>query len=169
MMRKHKESFHCKMDFTTANHKEEYSRMSYRCIVKRDNKYLVIQSNEGDIIFPGGGIEVGEEPEEAIYRELEEETGYQGSTKPVFIGSSNVKKDDKYKANASYEINCHYYTCQVEDKLVERKLTSSEIALEIVALWMTKEEILTGNKAFAKKLIDKDYWVEQMEWLMERV
>jgi 8-oxo-dGTP pyrophosphatase MutT (NUDIX family) len=168
-MSKNNEIFHCKMDYTSAKHKEEQSRISYRAIVKRDNQYLVIQSKDGDVIFPGGGIEKGENPEEAIARELQEETGYIVSSKPEFMGSCVLKKDDKFRENAAYIIECRYYGCDVEDKIVERSLTPSELALHIVALWMSKEEIIATNEAYSKKRIDRDYWVQQMEWLMKKL
>jgi len=50
-------------------------------IVVRDNKILLIhRKKEGREywVFPGGGIEEGEKGEEAVLRELEEETGLKG-------------------------------------------------------------------------------------------
>jgi 8-oxo-dGTP diphosphatase len=49
-------------------------------IIIRDNKMLMVKQfvQRGDIVwnFPGGGIEEGETPEQAMIREVHEETGY---------------------------------------------------------------------------------------------
>ena len=46
-------------------------------IVERDGKFLVVFSaKDRNVSLPGGGIEKGETPEQAIYREFLEEAGY---------------------------------------------------------------------------------------------
>jgi 8-oxo-dGTP diphosphatase len=49
-------------------------------IIIKDNHVLMVKQyvDRGDIVwnFPGGGIENGESPEEAVIREVHEETGY---------------------------------------------------------------------------------------------
>lgn len=52
-------------------------RISSRAVVIRDNKLLAIYRFKGGkeyYVFPGGGIEEGETPEQAVIRELKEET-----------------------------------------------------------------------------------------------
>ncbi|MGD6802927.1 NUDIX hydrolase [Rossellomorea vietnamensis] len=54
--------------------------MISRGVIVRDGHVLMVRQyvQRGDIIwtFPGGGIEKGETPEQAMIREVKEETGY---------------------------------------------------------------------------------------------
>ncbi len=50
--------------------------MSVACILFEEGRVLLIQRRDIPVwVLPGGGIEVGETPEEAACREMEEETG----------------------------------------------------------------------------------------------
>ncbi len=52
------------------------SRTAIRGIILKDDQILLIRTSSGDLKFPGGGIQGNETYEEALRREIREETGY---------------------------------------------------------------------------------------------
>lgn len=70
---------------------------------KRKNEVLLIKRRDVPIwVIPGGGIENGETPEEAMAREFLEETGFKVKIKrKVAVYRQNHKKD------------IHLFTCQI--------------------------------------------------------
>lgn len=75
-------------------------RRAVRAIIIKDNKLLVMNRNKFGNIYdtlPGGNIEVGETPEQALYREIEEETMVVfNNPRLVFIEHSDAIYGDQY-------------------------------------------------------------------------
>jgi ADP-ribose pyrophosphatase YjhB (NUDIX family) len=75
-------------------------RRAVRAIIIKDDSLLVMQRNKFGTVYdtlPGGNIEVGETPEQALYREVEEETMVQfKNPKLVFIEHSDAIYGDQY-------------------------------------------------------------------------
>ena len=50
---------------------------------------------EGRLAFPGGFVEMGEDPENAVLRELREETGVEGSNPELFAVKGSPNRDPR--------------------------------------------------------------------------
>ncbi len=62
--------------YATSQYPPEELVTSARCIVIQDQSVLVVGNSGGEHVLPGGGVEPGETYEEAVRRELFEETGW---------------------------------------------------------------------------------------------
>lgn len=71
-----------------------------RAIVFNDNKMLVMKRNKFGSQYctlPGGGVNINETPDEALYRELQEETGIQvGKSRLVFVEQAGEPYGTQY-------------------------------------------------------------------------
>ena len=78
-------------------------------VVRRDGRVLLVwdQADE-QWYFPGGGIEAGESPEEALAREVTEETGFRllACTPLVYAEQPTAKGVTK---------QCHFFLAEVDD------------------------------------------------------
>lgn len=112
-------------------------REGSRAIIKKDNQYLLVHSPKLDTyVFPGGGVEDGETKEEALVREVLEETGYQ-------------VKEYKYKCSVhEYFVDStwvnHYFLVEVDfDHPLPKKLTQEEFLTGIEEYYVNEIDILT--------------------------
>lgn len=105
-----------------------FVRNSARSIIISDKKVAMIHSEKYDYYkFPGGGIEAGEDPIEAMIRETREEAGL------VIILESvrgygivhRVQKSDK-DPDVRFIQDNYYYLCAAKDDAVSQNLQGYE-------------------------------------------
>lgn len=105
-----------------------FVRNSARSIIIRNGKVAMVHSLKYDYYkFPGGGIEVGENPVEAMIRETREEAGL-----TVILDSvkeyglvHRIQKSDSDPAECFVQDN-YYYLCDALDETVSQDLDSYE-------------------------------------------
>mgnify|MGYP002072101269 CR=1 FL=1 len=125
--------------------------MQYDCIAKAiltdgDGNILLLKRSTSDVRrpnqwdFPGGHVDDGEQPAEAVIREIKEESGLEATMKRLVFAKTEVViwEEDalhKHKTNATWQ----YFICFTKDKNVvvshehsEYRWVSLSEALEIV-------------------------------------
>ena len=116
-------------------------------IVIRDDKILLVREN-GRFHLPGGGVNLGEDPKEAVVRELMEESGL-AVTNPKLIDSSSTFFTWENLGQTQEFSHVHslllYYSCDFNDddllNMGETKLDEYEKLADLTAEWVGIDEL----------------------------
>jgi 8-oxo-dGTP pyrophosphatase MutT (NUDIX family) len=138
------------------NHRE-----AVRAVVFRDNEILMVHNNKGDYKFPGGGINKEESHEEALKREVKEETGYIVDCVKNRIGVITERRQDEYDRNSIFEMVSHYYLCEISGDRTNQQLDDYEFELGFQPVWITLDEAIQLNEEILKKNEDMNAWVDR--------
>ncbi len=115
-----------KKDYAQCTH--TFTRNSARSIIIRDGKAAMIHSLKYDYYkFPGGGIENGEEPVEAMIRETREEAGLVVVPESVkeYGYVHRIQKSDMDETECFIQDN-YYYLCKAKEMMVPQQLDDYE-------------------------------------------
>ncbi len=113
-------------DYAACTH--TFVRNSSRSIIIRDCKIAMIHSLKYDYYkFPGGGIENGENPIEAMMRETQEEAGLIVIPESVreYGYVHRIQKSDADPTECFVQDN-YYFLCDAMDRLAPQKLDDYE-------------------------------------------
>lgn len=103
------------------------ARFASRAIILKNNKLMMVHSNLGEYKFPGGGIEFGETPIDALIREVREETGLMVIRDSIKeYGEIIEKRKSKMHENTIFMHHSYYYICNVENKINNQILDDYE-------------------------------------------
>ena len=146
------------LDLDSKNYSLEWEKMyreASRAIILKDNKIAMVKSNVyGFYKFPGGGIWENESQEDALIREVREETGLTVKRDSIkeFGYTLENRKSDEYE-NCIFSQKSFYYFVDIEDYLLEQKLTDDERELDFVLEWIDLDKVYNINSSIK---INKD-------------
>jgi 8-oxo-dGTP pyrophosphatase MutT (NUDIX family) len=120
--------------------------VSLKLVLRAEGRVLMLHRTAGTWEFPGGRLEWGESPEEAINRELIEELGYKVPATPKFIHVYNYISNDKTR----HSILLHYFLAI--EYIPELHATPEEPEPEVV--WLTKADLsrIIPNPEFIEQI-----------------
>lgn len=129
----------------------EIRRTGVRGIIFENEKLLMIRTNFGDVKFPGGGQEEGENDETTLIRETLEETGFQvipESIRP--FGEVVEKRLSLHEPMIWHQIN-RYYFCRITGSPQDTQFSENEQRYGMHPIWCTLEEAIAANRAMLER------------------
>ena len=149
-----------------------FVRNSARSIIIRNGKIAMIHSLKYDYYkFPGGGIEAGEDPVEAMIRETREEGGL-----VVIPGSvreygyvHRIQKSDSNPDEAFIQDN-YYFLCDAEEQVVSQELDGYESKENYILEFLDPGTAIRKNRGVANSPYNRMMFEREarvLEMLME--
>ena len=121
-------------------------RRSMRGVIFLDGKLLVVETGNGEIKLPGGGMEGNETEIETLVREVLEETGRRVRPETVRLFYTIEEKRASFKEHALWHQISKIFLCDVDDSISEPKYTPGEIRKNMHVALMPIEEAIEKSK-----------------------
>lgn len=145
-------------------------REAVRGIIIKDNKILMVHSKNKDYKFPGGGMKKDEGYEEALKREVEEETGYICSKINEQFGIVTEKSKDRYVNDRIFKMISYYYFAEVSNKRKSQKLDPYEAKLGFKPEWVNIDDAINNNdKIINSGLESIANWIYRETYVLKEI
>ena len=146
-----------------------FVRPSVRGIVRRGDRIAMIYNHKyRGYIFPGGGIEPGESLEQALVREVGEETGLRIIPESVQEYGSVLSVFKRFNDEIFVQEN-YFYFCEAYETGGEQKLDAYEAEEGFVPDFVTLQEALRVNCAPGHGEADGSAWFERDIRVLKRL
>jgi 8-oxo-dGTP pyrophosphatase MutT (NUDIX family) len=114
----------------------ELHRLAVRALVRRTGRLLLVESADGDLALPGGGVEPGESLEDALRREVREETGAVVREVTGAFGEVVEHSPAREPDVDVFTMTSRYFTCHVHDEVGAQTLDDYERDLRLTPVWL---------------------------------
>ncbi|MCM3737571.1 NUDIX domain-containing protein [Bacillus cytotoxicus] len=143
-------------------------REAVRAIIMQDNKILLVHSNLGDYIFPGGGVEKNETHAEGLIREVAEETGYLNCVIKNKMGVVVERYIDEYDENAIFQMTSHYYFCELNGEKTAQKLEGYELEQGYTPQWVKLGDAINQNEKIINQC-ERNWWIHRENYVLKEL
>ncbi|MBQ4523749.1 MAG: NUDIX domain-containing protein [Lachnospiraceae bacterium] len=158
----------------TLDHKDYEEEMSLveryavRALICKNGLWAMQKSAAGDYKIPGGGVEEGESFEEALVREVREETGLIVIPDSIReIGEVQEIRKDSFEQDKKYIAHSLHYFCEVKEEVTETSMTENELNRGYTFHWERLDNIIQNNEE-----VQKEMWTIRdtkfLKWLKSR-
>lgn len=144
-------------------------RPTVRGIIEKDGKLAMVYKREYDYYaFPGGGIDEGETYEEALIREVKEETGLYVIPESIkeYGGALRLNKSTRFPETVFEQENFNF-KCRVLDEIGEQNLDDEEAEEGFDLVFVTPEEARRKNRYDDHREENGGIWMERENILIE--
>ena len=144
-------------------------RTAVRSIIfERDKLLMVFSKANGDYKFPGGGVMQGEDHQNALIREIREETGVKYAEIVSEYGKVIEYRPPKETEHDVFKMTSYYYVCEIGKEIGSQELDPYEEELGFTACWVSVEEALEQNKIILREPIRKiPSWTRREVFVLE--
>ena len=146
-------------------------RIAVRAVIMDGDRILLVRTKKGDYKIPGGAVKLREMREEALLREVTEETGYIDVRIMEELGILVQQRPDLYEADKYFRMESHYYRCVLmDDRNVGQCLDENEKLQEIVPAFVPLKEAAASNRNLLRTdSADMYDWVERETLVLEEL
>jgi 8-oxo-dGTP pyrophosphatase MutT (NUDIX family) len=124
-----------------------YERLAVRAIVLHGKEILLLYTRRyDDFSFPGGGVNVTEDPVLGLQRELREETGARNACVLEHYGYIDEYRPHPKPGYDLTYMRSHFYVCQVDRELGDTAMESYELANGMVPHWTNIHQAIAHNE-----------------------
>lgn len=147
-----------------------FRRTAARALIQKGDQYVMIRSEKyGEYKFPGGGVNEGETPREAMIREVSEETGLTVREDSIrYLGRAEERR--KGQTADRMEMISHYYICETDDVIGEQNLDEYEKEYGYQLRYVTLAKAIEHNRQIQE--IESIPWIVRdtkvMEYLLKQ-
>ena len=143
-------------------------RNAVRAVIIEKNKILMVHLGKTDEFkFPGGGIEKDEIAEDALRREVLEETGCNVTAIEEKIGMMTefgIAWEDK---NSVFKMISGYYAVKIDNRQFNQKLDEYEAELKFIPCWTEIERAYKKNREIIDNGNASTPWIRRETRVLE--
>ncbi|VEU80572.1 NUDIX hydrolase [Haploplasma axanthum] len=123
----------------------EFDRKASRAVIIKDNKVLVLKSDNHEVKLPGGGVDNDETFIDALIREVKEETGYDVLSFSEF-GVVDLFANSKTNNEKQFSMRSKYFLVEVNKQPSKTNFQGYEIEENFQPIWIELEETIDINE-----------------------